>query len=516
MYRTTLLVIALVATLVTAPLVATLAVAQAQETTLTRIDAPERAQAGDTVYVAAWAESSADNGQDLTVKLFRRDTDEKLCERTITVPGTVMCSANLELPADTDELELRATVSLGGRIPDAATHTITITSASDDGSGDPANGEPTDPPDDNNDGSIGTPPTTFPDNSTGTTDPGDDDGGLLDTMIDGITDSGKSALKELLQNVFFHPFNVLVQELVTDLATVLSWTPTVHPNPAVEDLHQLTLRVAIGLALCGFMAAGLLYQVGPLLNVSYQDVRYVLPRLGLALMFATVSLPLLQLVVDLSNALTIAFRPTDLEHSLSGLVGTGTAAILVWVINAGMLLSVAIVYILRDVYILFGAAISPILAIAWALPKTRRYATTFISGWYTAVAMGPLAMLILHFVFVLMQGDGATVGQSISNWLYGVAGFALLLFVPYQLYGASQAIAMQAYSLAGGLQHGAAQKYRQYRQSPPDKLQDMDYLETMEMRQLQQRQQDTHRNHAGYENHGQWDPHHSDRRREDR
>jgi hypothetical protein len=143
--------------------------------------------------------------------------------------------------------------------------------------------------------------------------------------------------------------------------------------------------------------------------------------------------------------------------SATQLTGLSVTLVLVWVINAFLLLALVALFIIRNVYILFVAAISPLLALAWAFPSTKRYADTFISGYWTALAMAPLDVLVLKFIFSLLKAEGSGV-QGVSNWVLGVAGFTLLLWVPYQLYGASQAILGQAYLVSRGVQNRVRQR----------------------------------------------------------
>ena len=215
-------------------------------------------------------------------------------------------------------------------------------------------------------------------------------------------------------------------------------------------------------------ATGILYMYGSVLGVSYQEVRMILPRFITGLIFATVSLPLLQYTVELSDALTYAFAPSGLTMSVTQVAGLSVSLVLVWVINAFLLLALVVVFIIRSVYILFVAAISPLLALAWAFPKTKRYADTFISGYWTALAMAPLDVLVLKFILSLLTAQGSGV-QGLSNWILGVAGFTLLLWVPYQLYGASQAILGQAYVVSRSVktrvkQRKQAKKREEYRE----------------------------------------------------
>ena len=275
-----------------------------------------------------------------------------------------------------------------------------------------------------------------------------------------FTENWDKTIKELLIAVFFHPFKLAAQQLIRFLSMLLMHTPDVHPNPAVEEVHSQVLLVTYLLSGLAFTATGLLYITGPLLGVSYSEVRMVIPRILLALIFSTVSLPLLQYAVELSNALVQAFAPGQLYMNTQQLAGLGTALVLAWAVEAAVLLVVVVMFIVRNVYIMFGAAISPLLALAWSVPKAKRYADSFIAGWWTALAMAPLDMLVLKFSFAMLQGNGGNIPGSISNWILGVGAFTLLILVPIQLYGASQAAVGQAYIISKGLKSRAKQAYR--------------------------------------------------------
>jgi hypothetical protein len=118
---------------------------------------------------------------------------------------------------------------------------------------------------------------------------------------------------------------------------------------------------------------------------------------------------------------------------------------------------VTVVFIIRGAYILFVAAISPLIALAWAIPPTKQYADTFISGWFTALAMAPLDVLVLRFVLELFQGQYGVL-TSVDNWVFGTAGLILLVLVPQQLYGVSQSALGLSYALGRGMQR----RYRRH------------------------------------------------------
>ena len=290
---------------------------------------------------------------------------------------------------------------------------------------------------------------------------------LVDELAD-FTGTWDTTLEDLLIAVLFKPFHTLAQQLVRQFTLILTNTPTIYPNPVVEEVHRDTLLVTYAVAGLVLPATGILYMYGSVLGVSYREVRMILPRFITGLVFATISLPLLQYTVEFSDALVYAFAPSGLTMSTTQLAGLSVSLVLVWVINAFLLLALVALFIIRNVYILFVAAISPLLALAWAFPKTKRYADTFISGYWTALAMAPLDVLVLKFIFSLLSAQGSGV-QGVSNWVLGVAGFTLLLWVPYQLYGASQAILGHAYMVSRGVktrvkQRKQAKKREEYRE----------------------------------------------------
>lgn len=283
---------------------------------------------------------------------------------------------------------------------------------------------------------------------------GEDLGGITDALnelveaIQDFTGDWDATLEDVLIAVLFHPFKTLAQQLLRQLTLVLTTIPAIHPNPAVKEIHRLTLPVAFLLSSLVFMAAGLLYMIGPILGISYGQVRMILPRTILALVFATVSLPLLQLGVDFSNALVQAFAPRGLSLSSMQAAGVSAGIYLAYVINSALLLAVVAIFLIRNVYIMFVAAISPLLAVGWSLPRVRRYSDAFIGGWFAALLMGPLDVLVLKLSMSMLSTSIFQGTQALSNWILGVATFSLLLIVPYQLYGASQTAVGKARSFS--------------------------------------------------------------------
>lgn len=267
-----------------------------------------------------------------------------------------------------------------------------------------------------------------------------------------FTGSWEDTLKEVLTAVLFHPFRTFAQQLLKIVTDVLTYTPDVHPNPSVEEIHRLTLIVAYALAGLALMATGLLYIVGPIIGVSYEEARMAIPRIIAALVFATISPVLLQYTVELSDILVEAFQPAGLSMTQGELIGVGAGLVLAWVANSAVLLIVVVMFVLRAVYILFTAAISPLIALGWAFPTTRSYAEEFIAGYWTALMMAPLDVLALRFSMSMLEGQGATLQLAVGNWVIGLASFTLLLIIPYQLHGASKSAVKTGSSLSRGIE----------------------------------------------------------------
>lgn len=291
---------------------------------------------------------------------------------------------------------------------------------------------------------------------TASAEDGEDGDPVIDIDLDSVTDAiseltgliedftGDQTLTEILLDVLFNPFRSLGEALLKIVVDVLTETPTVYPNPAVEEVHRQVLILVILLSVLVFIVAGILHMIGPVLGITYSQVRLILPRIIIALIFSLVSLPLLQLSVEFTDALVHAFQPGLFEQSFAEMLGLSTGVLLAVVIQSMLLVAVVILMIIRMVYIMFAAAISPLLALIWSLPRLRRYADTFIAGYFAALMIAPLDVLVLRFSLALMNGNGTDIIQSSSNWILGIASLTMLLIVPYQVWGASQTIVGKA------------------------------------------------------------------------
>ncbi|MDY6778050.1 MAG: hypothetical protein SVU32_05250, partial [Candidatus Nanohaloarchaea archaeon] len=175
-----------------------------------------------------------------------------------------------------------------------------------------------------------------------------------------------SGFKNALQSVLFSPFTALAEALFGIITHVITSYPDLHPNAAVQEVHRISMLAAVGISTFGVVVAGVLYQIGPILGVSYREARLVLPRIFVGLLFGAAAPFLLQYAVEFASALTIAFKPTNPD--LARVWQLQSTIIIATVIDAMLLLMVAVLFVIRDVYLMFGAAIAPLLAVAWAIP----------------------------------------------------------------------------------------------------------------------------------------------------
>ncbi len=230
--------------------------------------------------------------------------------------------------------------------------------------------------------------------------------------------------------------------MINVFVDVLFQAATIHPNPPVTSIHRLTLMVALPATVVIVVLAGV-SQVTEGFGFSFGEPRQVVPILVVGLGGAVIALPLLQIPADIANALVEVFRPSG-SVSIEELAGLTAGLGLVVVINAFLLAALVILFVFRNVYLLFIAAVSPLVAIGWALPATRPYARSFSSAWFALLATAPADALVLRFSLALLEGP-------FPDWIWGVASFSLMLYIPYQLIAVSQGI-VGGRGLAGRIQ----------------------------------------------------------------
>jgi hypothetical protein len=122
------------------------------------------------------------------------------------------------------------------------------------------------------------------------------------------------------------------------------------------------------------------------------------------------------------------------------------------------------------------------------LPRVKRYSDTFIAGWFAALLIAPLDMLVLKFSFALMSGAGSGALQSVSNWVIGIASLTLLLLVPKQVWDASQT--------AVGMTRTTTQTVKQRQENQDDNLLNKEQRQQLRENRRRRRQTTSGKNHS--------------------
>jgi len=251
--------------------------------------------------------------------------------------------------------------------------------------------------------------------------------------FDSFTDDWTEDLADVITQVIFEPFQELAKVLVDLLTHAFTSYPDVHGNSDVTSLNNLSFKIALAAGGLVIAAAGFLHITGPVFGIGYAQLRTLLPRIVVALMFGAVSPQLLQYAVDMSEAATYAFQPAN-PGFFSTIRLTGEL-VLVAVLESMLLLGLVMVFIIRDFYIMFAAAIAPLLALGWSFPYTKKYADSMIGTFWAALLIGPVDMVLFRMTLSLLETEGG----SMPHWLLAAAGILVMIWMPYQMYGASQA-----------------------------------------------------------------------------
>lgn len=406
---------------------------------VTVLDAPDTATPGTTVEVHAEATADMAVSNTAVLRVYDTQTGDVICEDTGAMPATLSCTGQVQMPSR--DLHVQATLSLQqGSELDYQTHTVAAQSTSGtDRTG--QSGETT-TPDRGTDGN-GTAPDTDDVDEQAIVDgvvAGVED--AFTSALDGFTDDLHSAVADALFSSFFELFTRLVKML----ATMMTATPDVQGNQAVTELHQRTLSIATGMAVIAVLYSGIAYMTGgTLTGASPYQARRLLPRIIVGVTFAVLSLPLLQYTVEAANALAVAFAPNLDSATFEEYMVTSNALGIAIIVNATGLLATVVAFVIRDAYILFTAAASPLIAVAWTLPGPRRYVQPLISGYWAALVMGPAAALVLRFTYTLARTGGGTSGMdAVANWVISLAAFTLILIIPIQIYAGYSGVAGSA------------------------------------------------------------------------
>jgi hypothetical protein len=234
-----------------------------------------------------------------------------------------------------------------------------------------------------------------------------------------------------------------VQTVFTALRTfVFQTTDPTTPGAAfteVAPIRRFTplVQVAADSALTAVITyASFRMMWGRTTTRSQFVLRVLLPRLLLAALLINFTLPLVQMAVDGSNALSASLMLathqevlTDVrDFSMGPFMGLeGTTMLILFVAYAIL----AFAYVVRFALLVVLTILAPAAALLFVLPQTHRYAREWGSLFVTTLLMQPLQLLVLAVGFSL---DGYTILPILA-----LAAVFITFKVPFALRSATMA-----------------------------------------------------------------------------
>ena len=250
--------------------------------------------------------------------------------------------------------------------------------------------------------------------------------GLFTGILSEFVSSARDALDAALKSYLFGTY---------DAATGAARAPFTG-TPGLAGLNHL-LAAAGGALLAGVLVYSSLRTVADVGAVRHQ-LQQVLPRCLAAVALATASLPLLQQLIDLNNALcavvvggarvSLADLPWSSPLSQPGVASAGENLFLL-LFAAVLVVAVVILalsYVVRYTLLAVLCAAAPLAAYCTVLPETRGFARQW--GRLVVVSLfmqfGQLLVLRVALQLAFARGHG------LAGMLYALASLYLMLRVP--------------------------------------------------------------------------------------
>jgi len=281
--------------------------------------------------------------------------------------------------------------------------------------------------------SVASTPTSTPTPTGGDADT--DDGGGWGEVVDALSDlTGDlaEAFSQVLFETFWQPWLDLLHETIDFIVFLIGWMPPTT-LPAVVEVHRDVYLVSAALGAAGFVVTGLAYiGYGPA-GLNYRRLRPVIPKLLAALVFGAAAPWLLAPVVDLSEAVAVAFAPRD--PAVSSMLVAGGGFVVIGFVQSAVLLAAVLLFGVVKLWMLVGVAASPLIAMLWAIPwrYTQAKADALIGAWWAALLVGPFDMIVFKLTLALLSFEGF----DAAGWVVGLAGPLLMIGVPWWLFSSS-------------------------------------------------------------------------------
>ncbi|HET9050759.1 MAG TPA: conjugal transfer protein TrbL family protein, partial [Candidatus Dormibacteraeota bacterium] len=273
-------------------------------------------------------------------------------------------------------------------------------------------------------------------------------------LLDALRDPGKAFVKMLADAVSTFVDGArqeieheLDKYLFTTVDRTGDGTRAITDNPALRGLN-------LRLALASDVLVGAVVLYASLRSMWERSIRaryslkVVLPRVLLAVVLAHFSLPLMQMAVDLDNALCRVAVEAGQPLQGSSLPWSGVISsdavkhisatqdlfhAVFAVVLVGALVILVLTYVLRHALLGILIVMAPLAALCTTLNDTRTYARSWLRLFLVTVFMQAVQLIVLR-VASEVAADG---GGGLAQTLEGIATLFLMLKVPGALNTAS-------------------------------------------------------------------------------
>ncbi|MBU0572181.1 pilin [Patescibacteria group bacterium] len=250
----------------------------------------------------------------------------------------------------------------------------------------------------------------------------------------GLTQVLLEAVSGFLQSIIQSATKPITDAIIGFLTT----TPLVSTNSVIFNFWLVILGIADALFVVVVALLGLQFMSASAFGFEELDLKHILPRLGLAFLGANVSIYFIDWIIRTSNVLVSAvlsstggindawilnaFDPANL--SIGGTTTITLIFMVLFIILATVLL---LFYISRLIIIAFGAAISPLIFLLWAIPKFSDF-SEIASKTYLAVVFSVFVhVVIIQLASAFLSTDVGTGSTTIIPILVGIGLFVTLL-----------------------------------------------------------------------------------------
>ena len=213
----------------------------------------------------------------------------------------------------------------------------------------------------------------------------------------------------------------ILQALVDLLAFFLVNYPDVT-KPWVLEVHRTVLLMSIVLGTAAIAWIGINHMLNRVAGIRYTVLVLAAVAVGAA------APTLLQYPVELSRLTTQALLPPD--PGLKALASVTLETLLIAVVDVFILLGIAVLFLARNMFLILGVVLAPLIALLVVAPGFRRFGMMFVNIWVACLLIGPLDAVLFHLIMAMLDAH-----LSFPEYLWTMTGMVMLLGLPLAVLG---------------------------------------------------------------------------------